>query len=333
MRVAVLLLLAATSFAQFQPQQSNTTENLRGVSIFDRQNIWASGTNGTYLVTKDGGKAWNVGKVPGADTLDFRGVQAFKGEAFLLATGPGDKSRIYHLRTGKSWELQFTNQEPQGFFDCMAFFDPHRGIVVGDPVNGKFQILRTRDAGKTWQLADPQKMPPAIEGEAAFAASNSCMATNGTQEIWFATGGAAARVFHSSDAGETWAVTETPIAHGAASQGIFSIAFRDSMHGVIAGGDYKNPDQSGAKLAITNDGGKTWKRAEASPQKFFSAIAFVGGTTPATVVIGSAATGISKDDLKTWALFTDDGFNAVESKQGVTYAVGLGGKVAALPPK
>ena len=83
--------------------------------------IWASGTHGTYLMTKDGGKTWNLGKVPGADSLDFRGVKAFKGEAFLLAAGPGDKSRIYHLRTGKQWELQFTNQEPKGFFDCMAF--------------------------------------------------------------------------------------------------------------------------------------------------------------------------------------------------------------------
>ena len=279
-------------------------------------------------MSKDGGKTWNVGKVSGADTLDFRGVKAFKGEAFLLAAGPGDKSRIYHLRTGKSWELQFTNPEAKGFYDCMAFFDPRRGIVVGDPVNGKFQIVRTRDGGKTWQLADPQKMPPAVEGEGAFAASDSCIAVNGSQDVWFATGGTAARVFHSSDAGDTWTVADTPIIHGAASQGIFSIAFRDALHGAIAGGDYKNPEQAGANLAITDDGGKTWKLADAAPQKFFSAMAFVGGTTPETIVIGSTATGVSKDDLKTWASFTNDGFNALESKQGVTYAVGAGGKVA-----
>ncbi len=332
MRLALLLLITTSALAQFQPQQSNTKENLRGVSIFDRENIWASGTNGTYLVSKDGGETWNVGKVAGADTLDFRGVKVFKGEAFLLAAGPGDKSRIYYLRAGKSWELQFTNLEAKGFFDCMAFFDPRRGIVVGDPVNGKFQILRTRDGGKTWQLADPQKMPPAIEGEGAFAASNSCIATNGTQDVWFATGGSAARVFHSADAGESWTVTDTPIVHGAAAQGIFSIAFRDALHGVIAGGDYEHPDQTGANLAATDDGGKTWKLADASPQKFFSAVAFVGGTTPGTLVVGSARTGFSKDDLKNWDSFTADGFNAVESKQGVTYAVGAGGKVAKIQP-
>src|SRR5439155_24926179 len=111
----------------------------------------------------------------------------------------------------------FTNQEAKGFFDCMAFTDPKHGIVVGDPVNGKFQILRTHDGGKTWQYSDPQKMPPATEGEGAFAASNSCIATNGTQDVWFATGGSAARVFHSSDAGDSWTVSDTPIPHGAPS--------------------------------------------------------------------------------------------------------------------
>jgi photosystem II stability/assembly factor-like uncharacterized protein len=333
MRVAIVLFLATAAFAQWQPLESHTTENLRGVSIFDRDNIWASGTNGTYLVIKDGGKTWHLGKVPGAESLDFRGVKAFKSEVFLLAAGPGDKSRIYHLRTAKQWELQFTNHEPKGFFDCMVFTDTKHGIVVGDPVNGKFQILRTHDGGRTWQYSDPQKMPAAIEGEGAFAASNSCIATNGTQHIWFATGGSAARVFHSSDAGESWTVSDTPIGHGAPSQGIFSIGFRDVLHGVIAGGDYQHPDQSGtADVAGTDDGGKTWKLAEIAPQKYFSAIAYVGGTAPGIVAVGSAASGFSKDGLHSWAFFSSEGFNAVESKQGVTYAVGAQGKIARLGP-
>lgn len=328
MRLTIILLLTTTAFAQWQPQPSHTTESLRGVSVFDRDIIWASGTHGTYLTTQDGGKTWNLGKVPGADSLDFRGVKEFKGEAFLLAAGPGEKSRIYHLRAGKQWELHFTNQEAKGFFDCMAFSDPQHGTVVGDPVNGRFQVLRTHDSGKTWQYVDPQKIPAAMDGEGAFAASNSCIATDGTQDIWFATGGSAARVFHSRDAGNTWTVSDTPIVHGAASQGIFSIAFRDSLHGVIAGGDYKNPEQAGPNIAITGDGGRTWKLADVTPQKFFSAVTYVGGTNPGMIAVGSAAAGWSGDELHTWNYFLTDGFNAVESKQGVVYAVGANGKIA-----
>lgn len=332
MRLAVVLLLTVTALAQWQPQASRTSESLRGLSIFDPEHVWASGTHGTYLMSKDGGKTWNVGKVPGAEDLDFRGVRAFRKDVFLLASGTGKQSRIYHLRLGKQWELQFTNPEPNGFLDCMAFSDERHGIVVGDPVNGKFQILRTRDGGATWQAIDSQKMPAASDGEGAFAASNSCVTTNGPENVWFATGGSAARVFHSADGGETWVVSDTPIVHGAPSQGIFSIAFRDSVHGVVAGGDYQHPEQTGAHLATTADGGKTWKLADVTPQKFFSSATYVAGTSPGTMVVGSAAFGLSRDELHSWASSGPEGFNVVDSKLGATYAAGANGKIAALKP-
>lgn len=332
MRLLLTLLLTTTAFAQWQTQPSNTSENLRGLSIFDRDNIWASGTHGTYLMTRDGGKTWNIGKVNGGEDLDFRGIKAFKKDVFLLSSGPGEQSRIYHLRLGKQWELVFSNKEQKGFFDCMAFSDDQHGVVVGDPVNGKFQVLRTRNGGQSWQYVDPQKLPPAIDGEGAFAASNSCITTNGTQNVWFATGGPVARVFHSSDAGETWTVAETPIVHGAASQGIFSITFRDSLHGVIAGGDHQHPEQTGPHLATTDDGGKTWRLADVTPQSFFSAVAYIGGTNPGIALVGSAASAISRDELHTWVSTSRDGFNAVESKQSVTYAVGAGGRIAKFQP-
>ena len=58
------------------------------------------------------------------------------------------------------------------------------------------------------------------------------------------------------------------------SAGIFSIAFRDGLHGVIAGGNYKRPDDDGPNLAFTEDGGKTWKLSEIRPQAYFSAVAY-----------------------------------------------------------
>ena len=231
--------------------------------------------------------------------IGFSGREGVWPEAFLLAAGPGDKSRIYHTRDfGQHWGLQFTNPEPKGFFDCMAFSDRRHGIAVGDPVDGEFEILRTDDRGKNWRSADLSRMPPAVEGEGAFAASNSCIAVRG-QDIWFATGGTTARVFHSTDGGKTWTAAETPIVHGAASQGIFSIAFADNVHGVIAGGDYAHPEQSGTNLAVTDDGGKTWQSASIQPQKFFSAVAYLGdGSGKASIVaVGSTASAFSQDDL------------------------------------
>jgi photosystem II stability/assembly factor-like uncharacterized protein len=310
---ALLIFLAATALAQSAPQThpSHTTEGLRGVSAVSRQIAWASGTHGTYLRTTDG-HTWIPAQVPGAESLDFRGIVAFSAdEAFLMSAGPGDQSRIYHTAdAGRHWQLQFTNTQPKGFFDSMVFWDKTHGIVLGDPIpdetgkdtgKPKFELLTTTD-GQTWTPIPPNQLPPALEGEGAFAASNTCIAIltplvsspapwkSGASaphqpaekegasapdpNIWFATGGRAARVFHSPDRGQTWQVFDTPILHGPDSSGIFSIAFRDPLHGVIAGGDYKHPDRDGPNLAFTTDAGKTWTLSKIFPQSYYSAVTY-----------------------------------------------------------
>lgn len=284
MRFLLLLLLASAAVGQSGPriQISHTTENLRGVSTLSRQIAWASGTHGTYLRTIDGGRTWTPGQVPEAGALDFRGVVAFSpDEAFLMSSGLGDQSRLYHTSdAGKHWQLQFTNPNPKGFFDCIAFWDAKHGIVLGDPVPDetgklKFELLQTED-GENWHPIPASQLPDALPGEGAFAASNSSIAMlrSNDPNLWFATGGKAARVFHSPDRGRTWQVFDTPILHGPDSAGIFSIAFRDSLHGVIAGGDYKRPKEDGPELAFTDDGGKTWNLSPLHPQAYFSSVAY-----------------------------------------------------------
>ena len=278
---SLALLSAAQALTTPQALLSHTTESLRGVSVVSDKIAWASGTRGTYLQTTDG-RTWTPKQVPGAGSLDFRGVAAFSAnEAFLMSSGPGDRSRIYHTSDGgRRWELQFTNAHSGGFFDCIAFWDRRHGVLLGDPIPDasgslKFELLVTED-GKGWHQISSRALPPAIPGEGAFAASNSCLSILNAADpnIWFATGGKAARVFHSSDRGETWEVFETPIVHGADSQGIFSLAFRDPVNGVVAGGDYRHPQQDGPNLAFTEDGGKTWTLSKVSPQAYYSAVAY-----------------------------------------------------------
>lgn len=331
MRTVAAVLCLAFSLSAQTVQNSHTAENLRGISTPSNEVAWASGTHGTYLRTVDGGTTWQVAQVPGAEALDFRDVEAFSADlAYLLAAGPGDQSRIYKTTNGgKTWTLQFTNQEPQGFFDCMAFWDRDRGIAVGDPVKGKFELITTNDGGATWKPIPPSALPPAMDGEGAFAASGTCIAVQGKKNAWFATGGkSTARVFHSKDAGSTWTVSATPIVHGADSTGIFSIAFRDSKHGVIAGGDYKQPDRDFPGLAFTDDGGRTWKEAAVSPQSYFSAVAYRGGQI---LVAGTAHAACMADPAsKSWTKLWNLNLNAVSvTPAGRAIAVGPKGLIVA----
>ena len=312
--VLLVLLTALCSAQSHVFQNSHTTENLRGVSAISTKVVWASGTHGTYLRTLDGGETWMPAQVPGAEALDFRDIEAFSADdAYLLAAGPGDQSRIYETTDGgKTWTSQFTNREPKGFYDCMAFWDLNNGIAVGDPVDGKFELITTED-GAHWRPLVPETIPPAVPGEGAFAASGSCITVRGDSNVWFSTGGKAARVFASSDRGKTWSVVETPIVHGTDSSGSFSIFFRDRGHGVISGGDYQHPDQQSANLAYTDDGGKTWKLSSLQPQPFFSAVGYIDPTSAhGLLAVGSAHAAFAEDVAEQkWLEFLDTNLNAL----------------------
>ena len=265
--------------------------------------------------------------MPGAAKLDFRAVTAFGADtAYLLSAGPGDASRVYKTTDGgKTWAKQFQAADKESFFDAIAFWDEKTGLALGDPVGGTFQLIGTTD-GTTWTHLTPT-MPPALPGEGAFAASGTCLITRGDADAWFVTGGAkAARVFHSRDRGKTWAVSDTPLAAGVESAGAFSIAFRDRDHGLIVGGDYKKPDDLGATLAATRDGGKTWTRLD-KRMPFCSAVAWAGDRW---VAVGTSGSHVSKDDGATWERLDRENTNAVGfAATGAGWAAGPKGRVAA----
>jgi photosystem II stability/assembly factor-like uncharacterized protein len=230
-----------------------------------------------------------------------------------MSAGPGDASRIYRSTNGgETWTLAHTNPEKDGFYDAIAFFDGQDGLVLGDPVNGKFRVRATHDGGATWALDPGQIMPPAWEGEGAFAASGTCLfALKGGNDAWFVTGGAKeARVFHTTDRGREWTVASTPEPAGNASSGLFSVAFLDAKRGYAAGGDYKQPQFKGLNGIRTEDGGATWTPAPLSATGFYSAVVPVPGTKDDLVAVGLAGEAASHDAGKSWTKTGDAPMNA-----------------------
>jgi photosystem II stability/assembly factor-like uncharacterized protein len=198
--LSVLVLARAAVGQAWDLQTSNTAVALRGISAVSSAVAWAGGAKGTFLKTADGGTTWIPGVVPGAADADFRGVRAFSEKsAYLLSSGPGPLSRLYRTDdSGVKWDLIMINAAATGFWDAMSMWDPLHGILLGDPVKGRFVIWTTSD-GINWI---EQKGPQALTGEGAFAASNSSLFVRGARDAWFGTGGpSGARVFHSDDGG------------------------------------------------------------------------------------------------------------------------------------
>jgi photosystem II stability/assembly factor-like uncharacterized protein len=295
----------ASSSPRLTRQHSGTTNRLQAISPVNAQVVWASGINGTYTITTNGGRTWHPGVVPGAETLQFRDVQAVSAsEAYLLAAGVGTDSRVYKtIDGGRTWKLQFKNQDPNGFYDCFAFWTPDRGITMGDAVNGRFPVIRTTD-GKHWSNIGSH-LPAAQTGEAAFAASGTCVATQGTSRAWIGTGGAAkARILRTGDGGNTWKAYQTPIVQGTPSSGVFTVAFRDASHGILAGGELAEPTKRSDNVAVSTDGGRTWTLAQRTPFPGAAfGLSYVGGSRANNVVItGPGGAAWSRTEGQSWHL-------------------------------
>ncbi len=331
--VTLLVASTLTAHAQWDIQESHTTASLRGVHNVGSGVAWASGTNGTVLRTTDNGANWQTCPTPpGAEKLDFRGIQAFdENTAIVMSSGKGDLSRLYKTTDGcRTWKLLFTNPDKEGFWDAIAFTQKPRnaqercfGTVVGDPVERHFAIFLTLDCGDSWEKQirqSPEALPP---GEGLFAASNSSLIVYGPQARKFVTGGEGgaremyfwvgvddtnqpdplkvmpgAKEFRMVSRG--WNVEPLPNPSPNVSSGAFSIA-DDGYHSVIVGGDYSHTEKGLAwyegsyRLADKT----LWHLSIHPPHGYRSSVAY-DPTTKTWITVGPNGTDISTDDGKNW---------------------------------
>jgi photosystem II stability/assembly factor-like uncharacterized protein len=338
----------------WQMQESGTTASLRGIDSVDGKIAWASGSGGTVLRTIDGGAHWQNCAIPDGDkdgaTLDFRGVQAWDAQtAIVMASGPGDKSRLYKTIDGcKSWTLLLKNLDKDGFWDALVhpretYGDtkiPDYTLLLGDPIHGQFDIRDgTNPVGKIPDVWEKSLAHCAAkDGEAVFAASNSSVVVSAFESFIIATGGkSGAHVLlsplqHRMGDYKTAPClsVEVPIAGGSDSSGIFSIGFANSgtaWRGVAVGGDYKKPDEAKGTSAWTIDGARHWTASTTPPHGYRSTVQW-GESIKAWITAGTNGSDVSHDDGKTWQPLDNGNWNALS----LPFIVGPKGRIARLNP-
>jgi photosystem II stability/assembly factor-like uncharacterized protein len=331
--IATFCILTLLAVPRWTSQTSGINVRLRGISAVSERVAWTSGAGSTVLRTVDGGANWLKLTVT-SDELDFRDIDAVDARtAYVLSIGNGPASRIYKTTdAGKTWTLQFKNEDPKVFLDAMSFWDANHGIAFGDSVDGQFYVLTTSDGGSVWSRVPTTSLPPALENEGAFAASGTNIALFGKSHAWIGTGAAAkSRVLRTTDDGRSWQVADTPLASGP-SAGIFSIAFRDAKHGVIAGGDYRKEPQAVDNLAVTSDGGITWTLVKGL-SGFRSVVTYVPGTNaPTLIALGPSGGDYSTDDARTWTPIEGPGFDtfSLVPRKQIGWGAGAKGSIGRL---
>jgi photosystem II stability/assembly factor-like uncharacterized protein len=339
-------------------QDSGTTAGLRGIDSVDGTVAWASGTGGTVLKTTDGGAHWQKCAIPDAAkdgaTLDFRGVQAWDATtAIVMASGPGEKSRLYKTRNGcHSWNLILKNRDKDGFWDAI-FRNGDDLWLLGDPVGGLFW-LSTYD-GYHWTRQKNSGLKADRLKEGAFAASNSALLVLGGEYVSVATGGQAGamvrrktQIMKCFDActeedlnldgrKDQWATDEVPLAGRSESSGAFGISGRADLRFlplpqfhfslVTVGGDYAKPNESTGTAAWSADGGQHWTASTTPPHGYRSAVQW-SEALKLWITVGTNGSDISRDDGKTWQPLDDGNWNALS----LPFAVGPNGRIAQLNP-
>ncbi|MEO3937735.1 oxidoreductase [Dermatophilaceae bacterium Soc4.6] len=316
---------------------TGSAERFRGLSAVDDQVAWVSGTNGTVLRTIDGGVTWaSVGpRLAGANAaFQFRDVEAFSATtAVILSIGTGTDSRIYRTQDGgATWSLSFVNHEATAFYDCLAFTTPNRGVASSDPVDGRFRLVETVDGGRTWTRVATVGMPPALDGEAGFAASGTCLSAGQGQRVYLATGGAMARarVLRSDDGGRVWQAADTTV-RGAPTAGVFSVQFRDARHGIAVGGNFRKPEVTAHAASWSDDGGATWQQPTTATGGYRSGSSWVPGAGAEALAVGPTGSDVTTDGGRTWQTFDTGSFDSVQCTSGsVCWASGELGRVARL---
>lgn len=309
---------------------SGTKSSLRGLSVVNNEVVWVCGSNGTVGRSANGGKDWKWFVIKGFEKKDFRDIEAFDfTTAVVMCVGePG-----YILKTsdaGATWKVVYENKTKGIFLDAMEFWNIQAGIVIGDPINGKFFIARSFDGGSSWKEVPSQYLPGAVTGEACFAASGTNIRALDNDEAVFVSGGTTSNVYIRDTK------IHVPIIQGKETTGANSIAVWDRFRKnggnqlVIVGGDFNADTSALNNCYYSTNRGKSWTAPEVPPHGYRSCVEYLAKKI--LVTCGPTGVDYSTDNATTWKQISTEGFFVVRiAKVGnAVFLAGPNGKIGKL---
>lgn len=303
--------------------ENHNPNSIRGMSVVDSNTVWLSGTNETILRTIDQGKSWQKITVPDIDSLDFRSVHAFSKSSAIVVSA-GFPARAYKTNDGGvSWSLVYENKDSTAFMNSIAFKNEREGIIVGDQIDGRHLILRTGNGGVTWNRIDSVDVPRPLKIENGFAASGSCITVSKSGRFLIGLGGEQARIFSSIN-GYKWKAKLTPLVHGEASSGIYSISACGTGKIMAVGGDYTQADSSHYPIISMNDG-KSWIKTKGKVDGYRSIVTY-SKVGQFWVVGGTNGLEMSTNDGISWTKFSFQDINTLRFLPQTTKAIGANSK-------
>ncbi len=326
----LLLSPAVISAQKLEMLTAGTKTSIRGLSAVSDRVIWVSGSNGFVGKSIDSGKSWKWRVVKGFEKRDFRDIEAFDAATAVIMAVAEPANILKTTDGGETWKIVYENTSKGMFLDAMEFWNEESGIVIGDPMDGKFFVARTFDSGDTWKEIPQKNLPVADSGEACFATSGTNVRALSLGEACFVSGGLRSRFFWKGQP------IQLPIIQGTETTGANSIAIRDrkklknSLHFVVVGGDFAHDSSSLKNCFYTEDGGIHWIAPARPPHGYRSCVEYI--SKQRLICCGLSGIDASSDGGKNWQLISKEGFHVCRrAKEGTAvYLAGSGGRIARL---
>ena len=313
--VFLLLFLSISAFSQSIESFTtilNDKISIRALEIDDNK-VWYTGTDSKFgfVDFKNPGNQKQIRL--SEKKLQFRTLAQNKNAFYAVnIESPAEFFRVD--KKDLSIHNIYTDTLKTAFYDTFVFADEEMGLALSDPDKDHNMRLemplisahRIYDFNET-RTKDKKEFVKFNEGEAAFAASNTNIATYKTQ-FWIATGGKVSRIIKGDFGSLELSIYNTPFIQGESSQGIYSIDFYEDKFGIAVGGDYTRQEANINNIATTKDGGKTWQiQASGKNAGYTTCVKIKPGSKGKEIIsVGDQHISYSSDFGKTWKKISDE---------------------------
>lgn len=301
----IFLSVGMTAFSQ-QVENIETILNdkisIRALEVYDHK-VWYSGTDSKFgfVDLKDYKNQKQI--LLSEKKLQFRTLAQDKSSFYAINI----ESPAYFFKIDKKnlkYKTVFSDTAKTAFYDALHFVNDKLAYTFSDADQDHLLKLAVYKNGQWGMFKNNVELN---EGEAAFAASNTNIASS-KKYLWIATGGKASRIIRMDLKTEKLEVFKTPFIQGESSQGMYSIDFYDDQFGVAVGGDYTKQEANINNIATTNDGGETWHIQASGQNAGYTTCVKIkpGSKGKEMIAVGDKHISYSSDFGKSWKKISDE---------------------------
>ena len=258
----VIIVFISNISSQWIEQQSGVTTPLNAVYVspYNFNSAWICGDNGVVLKTTNSGTNWSNVSANLPVIYNFTSIIEVSSQNVLIAgKNSGGTSLIYRsTNSGLNWNLVLS----QDFVQFYGFVNPGFLILIGSPLNGRWQLWRSTNLGSNWDSTGLRLFQAG--SETGFI--NSVWSVDNI--IWVGTNNS--KIYSSPTGGVTWNV-QSISPETEARTVVFSFILTDAIGYGITGG---------TNVLKSSNNGSTWSQVNTPGTGFVTTAACGFGTSP-----------------------------------------------------